>query len=344
MRKARLKIPGDREVGYYHCISRVVHRQMLLGTAEKEKFVQIMREYEEFCEVKVLTFCVMANHFHILVEIPKRPAKPPSAEDLLKKLERLTCQIGYQWVRQRLEMLQGEENSQARQEFLESFYVRMWDVSWFIRLVKQRFSAWFNKRTGRKGTLWEERFKSVLVDGAGDALVTMAAYIDLNPVRAGVVKDPARYRWTGYAEATAGRKRARNGVLVLASVLANSNELAASKAMEFYRTHLYLEGDERRAGLDEQGRVNRGSLKTEDVESTLRAKGRIPVREYVRRRVRYFCDGAIFGSREFVDEMFRAMKDRLGQERDDGARRMRGVKEELFCFRDLRVNLFGKVG
>ena len=85
-------------------------------------------------------------------------------------------------------------------------------------------------------------------------------------------------------------------------------------------------------------------MKTEDVESTLRAKGRIPVREYVRHRVRYFCDGAIFGSREFVDEMFRAMKDQLGQERDGGARRMRGVKEELFCFRDLRVNLFGKVG
>ena len=86
MRKARLKFPEDRAVGYYHCVSRVVHRQMLLGTAEKEKFVQIMREYEEFCEVKVLTFCVMTNHFHILIEIPKRPEKPPSAEALLKKL------------------------------------------------------------------------------------------------------------------------------------------------------------------------------------------------------------------------------------------------------------------
>ena len=219
MRKARLKIPEDRVVGYYHCVSRVVHRQMLLGMAEKEKFVQVMREYEEFCELKVLTFCVMTNHFHILVEVPKRPETPPSAEELLKKLGRLTCQLGYQWVRQRLDTLQGEENTQTRQEFLESFYVRMWDVSWFIRLVKQRFSAWFNKRTGRKGTLWEERFKSVLVDGAGDALITMASYIDLNPVRAGIVKDPSKYRWNGYGEAMAGRRQARRGVQVLSSAL-----------------------------------------------------------------------------------------------------------------------------
>jgi hypothetical protein len=51
------------------------------------------------------------------------------------------------------------------------------------------------------GTLWEGRFKSVLVEGTGQTLSTMAAYIDLNPVRAGIVKDPADYRWSGYAEA-----------------------------------------------------------------------------------------------------------------------------------------------
>ena len=57
----------------YHCISRVVDKQKILGTEEKEKFVQYMREYEAFCQVRILTYCVMSNHFHILVEVPEPP-------------------------------------------------------------------------------------------------------------------------------------------------------------------------------------------------------------------------------------------------------------------------------
>jgi len=45
--------------------------------------------------------------------------------------------------------------------------------------------------------LWEERYKSVIVE-SGEAARTIAAYIDLNPVRAGMVSDPAEYRWSSY--------------------------------------------------------------------------------------------------------------------------------------------------
>ena len=57
----------------------------------------------------------------------------------------------------------------------ERFVARMWDVSWFMKYLRQRFTQWFNHERSRKGTLWEERFKSVLVEGAGEALATMAA-------------------------------------------------------------------------------------------------------------------------------------------------------------------------
>ncbi|MCK5924075.1 MAG: transposase, partial [Methylococcales bacterium] len=40
------------------------------GDVEKEQFVRLMRLYEAFCGVRVLSFCVMSNHFHILVEVP----------------------------------------------------------------------------------------------------------------------------------------------------------------------------------------------------------------------------------------------------------------------------------
>jgi hypothetical protein len=57
----------------YHCVSRVVDRRKVLGAEERTKFVEFMREYEAFCQVRVLTHCVMGNHFHILVEIPEAP-------------------------------------------------------------------------------------------------------------------------------------------------------------------------------------------------------------------------------------------------------------------------------
>jgi hypothetical protein len=86
----------------------------------------------------------------------------------------------------------------------ERLLARMHDLSEFMKTVKQRFSIWYNRNHGnRRGTLWMERFKSVLVEGKGNPLQTMAAYIDLNPVRAGLVEDPKDYRFCGYAEAVA---------------------------------------------------------------------------------------------------------------------------------------------
>ena len=90
MRMARLKVPSDRPSGFYHCLSRVVDRRHVLDDAEKERFVALMREAERFSRVRVLTFCVMANHFHILVEVPQRPASLPGPDEILDDLSRLS--------------------------------------------------------------------------------------------------------------------------------------------------------------------------------------------------------------------------------------------------------------
>ena len=86
------------------------------------------------------------------------------------------------------------------------FTYRMHDLSEFMKGLLIRFTRWFNRVHSRSGTLWEERFKSVIVE-SGVASRTMAAYIDLNPVRAGMVKDPADYRWSSYGEAVGGGKK-----------------------------------------------------------------------------------------------------------------------------------------
>ncbi len=71
-------------------------------------------------------------------------------------------------------------------------------LSEYVKEIKQSFSRWYNKRHGRKGFFWGERFKSVLVEN-GDSLVNCLAYIDLNPVRAGLVERPEDYRWCSLA-------------------------------------------------------------------------------------------------------------------------------------------------
>lgn len=344
MRRPRLKVPGDRGTGYYHCVSRIVDRRFIFAAAEKEHFVALLRECEEFCEVRVLTFCVMSNHFHILVEVPGRPqpAERPTAERMLEKLARLSGHQNVGAVRQRFEMYRQAADAEGEARYLATFHARLWDVSEFIKVLKMRFTLWYNLRNDRHGTLWEERFGSVLVEGAGQALATMAAYIDLNPVRAGIVQDPKDYRWSGYGEAMGGKRRAKSGIQRLATALNHGREEAPGRALETYRRWMYQEGDARRAGLDAEGRPRRASLSPDAVAKVLETKGSLPLSDYLKCRVRYFTEGAVFGSRDFVEGTFREYRERFGRKRRSGARRVKGLAEpEFFTARDLRVDVFG---
>src|SRR5678816_2242774 len=71
--RPRLKAPAGHPAGFGHCISRVVNRDFVLGELEKEKFIQLMRQYEKFCGVRILSFCLLSNHFHLLLEVPTPP-------------------------------------------------------------------------------------------------------------------------------------------------------------------------------------------------------------------------------------------------------------------------------
>jgi hypothetical protein len=64
----------DSQSGIFHVVSRVVGRAYYLEVGEgREEFVKMMRAYEDVCGVEVLTYCVMSNHFHLLVRVPHRP-------------------------------------------------------------------------------------------------------------------------------------------------------------------------------------------------------------------------------------------------------------------------------
>jgi membrane protease YdiL (CAAX protease family)/REP element-mobilizing transposase RayT len=120
--------------------------------AEKEHFVRLLRECEAFCEVRVLTYCLMSNHFHVLVEVPRRPPpeQRPSAEQVLAKLAKLSGHQNVGMVRQRFEMYRQAHDAEGEAKYLATFHARMWDVSEFIRVLKQRFTLWYNVRTGAR--------------------------------------------------------------------------------------------------------------------------------------------------------------------------------------------------
>ena len=337
-----MKVSSAEGSAVYHCLSRVVDRRFIFGDAEKEMFVQFLREYEQFCGVQVLTFCVMSNHFHVLVEVPKRPEKPPDGEEVLRRLKGLSgAAITAGKAKQMLEMFAEARDEKGAAEYLAQFHRRMWDVSEFIKLLKQRFTQWYNGRMERKGTLWEDRFKSVLVEGEGDPLVTMAAYIDLNPVRAGLVADPAEYRWSGYGEAMAGRARAREGVRRIYGLGVRRLEVTRTESMKGYRMRVFSQGLEGLEGTDADGNPLRRGLDRAAVEKVLAERGRVGLDEYLRCRVRYFSDGVALGSRGFVDGVFGRFRRHFSAGRSSGARRMRGLESDLFTARDLRVDVFG---
>jgi putative transposase len=335
-----MKVPPGWGVGFYHCLSRVVDRQFLFGEPQREQFRALMREYESFCEVRVLTYCILSNHFHILLEVPQPPEVKPSAEVILEKLSRLTGQQDVGAARQELETLRRSQDAAAQARWLARYHARMWDVSAYMKLLKQRFTQWYNGQAGRRGTLWEDRFKSVLVEGQGAALVTMAAYIDLNPVRAGLVADPKDYRWSGYGESMAGRKRAREGLQRIATALLG-HPPNLLQTLEVYRMHVFSQGSQTHEPLGPQNHPSRAAVPHQTVLKVLAQKGRLPLDEYLRCRVRYFCDGTALGSRAFVDAVFRDFRTHFGARRKNGARRLKGLQVPLFSLRDLQLNVFG---
>jgi hypothetical protein len=213
-------------------------------------------------------------------------------------------------------MLRASGDHQRAEELRERFFSTMWDVSYFMRVLKQRFSQWYNGAHDRKGTLWEERFRSVLVE-PDVTLQVVASYIDLNPVRAGLVTDPKEYRWCGYAEAVAGLKESREGIAsVMVGFIANKSSIGERLAA--YRCLLFDAGGISTAN-EASGKKQRG-FSAEQIESVRAVGGKLGAGEALRCRIRHFTEGLVIGSVEFVEGYFHRYRNRFSGNRLAGAR------------------------
>ncbi|MCX6879244.1 MAG: transposase [Verrucomicrobia bacterium] len=366
MRRTRWLAPWKDSVErpvIYHCITRVVERRLAFGQEEKEQFRTYLRMYENFSGCRVLSYCLMGNHVHLLLEVPPMAVGGLSDEELLQRLRAIYNQamvgvVARELAEVRQKVKAGLADASLVRELHERYTYRMHDLGEFMKTLLLRFSRWFNTKHERTGALWESRFKSVLVED-GVASRTMAAYIDLNPVRAGMVEDPADYRWSSYGEAMGGGakgngKKARAGLV--RALMAHKGYTAdarhwAGEVSKDYRMILLAEGSERLKEVSgaEGGievKVVRKGMRKEVAEAELTRLERsrdVAMSKMLRCRVRYFSDGAVLGSRAFVDEVFKQCRSRFGPTRKSGARKLRGnaaaAAGVLWSVRDLQKGI-----
>jgi putative transposase len=327
-----------------------------------------MRMQENFTGCRVLSYCLMDNHFHLLLEVPPMAEGGISDEALLKRLSAIYGEAFVTGVAQELADARSATYTsesgmnEAVAAIHKRFTYRMQDLAEFMKGLLQRFTQWFNRAHSRSGTLWEDRFKSVIVED-GVAARTIAAYIDLNPLRAGMVKDPAEYRSSSYGEAIGGPvkdcrltgsgkkgngRKAREG-LVRAYFCDQGVGCDAGKWTEVSRLYRRLMGLAigRKPGRAEIQRRSQTAatvtkntaelLESKDNETALKDLG---TAKMLRCRIRYFTAGAVIGSRQFVNEAFSSARSRFGPKRKDGARKLKGTAalagDALWSLRDLR--------
>ena len=322
MRTARIIGRGP---SYYHCMSRIVHGEMRLNEREKERFRKTMRVVAEFAGVEILTYALMNNHIHILLMVPEKCEIPE--EEVLRRIKVLYGKVRAANVAFELKQLRDEDRTPEADALLRSYTYRMHDLSQFMKMLMQRITMSYNKRHDLRGHLWEQRFKSILVEGNPDAITTMATYIDLNAVRAGIVKDPKDYRFCGYGEAVAGNQTARQGMQSICAILGQTGSWSTNAKV--YRKLLYIRG----GATKKDNPIDR-----EKIEKVLEEGGRLSKAELLHCRLRYLSDGVVLGSKAFVEDVFQQHRREFGYKRKTGARKPRyGDWGGLCTMRNLRL-------
>jgi len=271
----------DDQSTVYHVMSRTALDGFPLGDVEKDFMLDLVRRYAGLYLVEILGFCVMGNHFHVLVKVI--PEYKYSDEEILKRY------IDFY----------GDERVFA-DGLIPSLRLKLSSLSEFMREIKVNFARFYNRRHHRRGYFWGDRFKSVIVEN-GETLINCLAYIDLNPLRAGLVERPEQYRWNslGYHVQTNNR----GNFLSTDFGLKEFNVKSQKERIRRYRRYVYEAGS---LNQPEKGTVKVIGEKLLEKE---RSRGfELSKNDRFRYRTRYFTDSGIIGSREFVSANYQRFK------------------------------------
>jgi hypothetical protein len=261
-----LQRPPGRTV--YHVLSRSALAGFPLGAVEKDYLLQLIRRLSSVYFVEVLGFSVLGNHFHLVVRM--RPGETVSDAE----------------VRKRFEIFYGSDSDRELTDGQVPLLRTKWaSLSEYMREIKQTFSRFYNKRHGRRGFFWGDRFKSLIVED-GDTL---------NCVRAGLVERPEQYRWCslGYHPQTGNK----GGFLSLHFGLTAFGEMSDAERFRSYRRFVY------RVGALRSGT---GAAIAADVLQDEEARSfDLGTIDRFRYRTRYFTDSGVIGTKEFVSRCYR---------------------------------------
>jgi hypothetical protein len=202
-------------------------------------------------------------------------------------------------IQKRFEAFYGDSRSFSEGQ-LPYFREKFSNLSEFVREIKVGFARYYNRRHSRRGYFWGDRFKSVIVD-KGETLVNCLAYIDLNPLRAGLVERPEEYRWNslGYHIQTENKDQ----FLSTDFGLKEFNVKNKKERIRRYRRYVYEAG----AII----RLDKMQVKVIDDKVIVKERKKdfeISRVDLFRYRTRYFTDSGIIGSKEFVAEHYQRFK------------------------------------
>ena len=325
MRTARVKL--KREDGWYHMYNRVAGESGYYPFDDvcKEFMVKELKRLSEFYFVDIVSYCIMGNHYHIVLRSRIKEGESYSREEVVARYNRY-----YMGKRSELRLNSGVKEME---EEIDKAAKRMTDVSEFMKDFQQSVTRWYNKvkRPGRRGRLWADRFKSTILEGSGDSLWTCVKYIELNPVRAGLVENPAEYRFCSWG--------AYNG----------SGEHPFGD--NFFRYLRAWKGEKFKGKTDEevalefQKELNRSisvekGLRGDELHEAIEKDGKkVNMKLRLLRRVRYWTDGVVIGSKLFI---LNTMSDYCDAERIKRKKfeRADGLSgERIYSFRRLKTNV-----
>ena len=132
MRRSRWLAPWKDSLvkpAIYHCVSRVVDRRFVFGDAEREQFRIYLRMYENFTGCRILSYCIMSNHFHILLEVPPMPKGGLSDEELLTRLRAIYSDGVVSLVEKELADARAKGIAEYADQIHQRYTYRMHDLS-----------------------------------------------------------------------------------------------------------------------------------------------------------------------------------------------------------------------
>jgi REP element-mobilizing transposase RayT len=266
---------------------------------EKERFVELIRKKSRLYFADILGFCVMGNHFHLLVRM--LPEGDFSDEE----------------VRRRYAAYHGGDEKAFPEGAMALLREKWASVSEFTRELKLDFARFYNKRHGRRGYFWGDRFKSVIVE-KGDTLINCLAYIDLNPVRAGLVERPEDYRWSSLGHQVQSGNR--DGWLSTDFGVAEFGEMDEVERLRRYRRYVYEAGAIRPAEKPGAGAID-GKVLQQERESGFEMDR---MRRF-RYRTRYFTDSGVIGTKAFVAAHYQLFKGLFGSKNEKKPKGVKGL-------------------